>query len=85
MPVKKLHSKAVLCVGNDLVNANSRCSLLRKHGWQVLSSGSGHDGVARFGQETVDVVVLDLNRNGSESALIAAELKRQRPNVPVLM
>lgn len=31
------------------------------------------------------MVVLDRNGDGSESALIAAELKRQRPNVPVLM
>ena len=31
------------------------------------------------------MVVLDLNHDGSESALIAAELKRQRPAMPVLM
>jgi len=85
MPVRKLRSKAVLCIGNDLVNLNLRCALLHEHGWRVLSSGTGHDGITRFGQETVDVVVLDLNHDGSESALIAAELKRQRPAVPVLM
>jgi len=85
MPVRKLRDKAVLCIGNDLVNLNLRCALLREHGWRVLSSGTGHDGITRFGQETVDVVVLDLNRDGSESALIAAELKRQRPAIPILM
>jgi len=51
----------------------------------VLSSGTGHDGTTRFGQETVDVVVLDLAHDGSESALIAAEMKRLRPAVPILM
>jgi len=85
MPVNKLRGKVVLCIGNDLVNLNLRCALLREQGWRVLSSGSGFDGIARFGQETVDAVVLDLNRDGSESALIAAELKRQRPAVPILM
>jgi CheY-like chemotaxis protein len=85
MPLTKLRGKAVLCIGNDLVNLNLRCALLREHGWRVLSSGSGHDGVTRFGQETVDAVVLDLNHDGSESALIAAELKRQRPAVPILI
>jgi len=85
MPLTKLRGKAVLCIGNDLVNLNLRCALLREHGWRVLSSGSGHDGVTRFGQETVDAVVLDLNHDGSESALIAAELKRQRPAVPILL
>ncbi len=85
MPLTKLRGKAVLCIGDDLVNLNLRCALLREHGWLVLSSGSGHDGVTRFGQETVDAVVLDLNHDGSESALIAAELKRQRPAVPILI
>jgi CheY-like chemotaxis protein len=86
MPVTRLRGKAVLCIGNDLVNLNLRCALLREHGWLVLSSGSGHDGVTRFGQEKVDAVVLDLNHDdGSESALITAELKRQRASVPVVM
>ena len=83
--MKKIRGRAVLCIGNDSVNLNLRCALLREHGWQVLSSGSGHDGVIRFGKETVDAVVLDLNHDGSESALIAAELKRQRPAVPLVM
>jgi CheY-like chemotaxis protein len=85
MPVRKKTGKAVLCIGNDLVNLNLRCALLREHGWSVLSSGTGHDGIIRFGQEEVDAVVLDLNHDGSESALIAAELKRQSPAVPVIM
>ena len=76
---------AVLCIGNDLVNLNLRCSRLREYGWNVLSAGSGHEGVIRFGQEQVDAVVLDLKGDGSESALIASELKRQRPAVPVIM
>jgi len=75
----------VLCIGNDFVNLNLRCSLLREYGWNVLSSGSGHEGVIRFGQEQVDAVVLDLRGDGSESALIASELKRQRLAVPVIM
>jgi CheY-like chemotaxis protein len=83
--VRKIRGKAVLCIGNDLVNLNLRCALLREHGWSVLSSGTGHDGITRFGQETVDVVVLDLDRDGSESALIAAEMKRLRPAVPILI
>lgn len=83
--MRKKTGRAVLCIGNDLVNLNLRCALLREHGWSVLSSGTGHDGITRFGQEKVDAVVLDLNHDGSESALIAAELKRQRPAVPVVM
>lgn len=75
----------VLCIGNDLVNLNLRCSLLHECGWNVLSSGKAHDGVIRFSREAVDVVVLDLGEDGAEAALIAAELKRQRMDLPVVM
>jgi DNA-binding NarL/FixJ family response regulator len=51
----------------------------------VVNSGSGHDGIIRFGQETVDAVVVDLNDDGAEAALITGELKRLRPEVPVVI
>jgi len=76
---------SILCIGDDPVSLNLRCSLLRQQGWKVISSGSGHEGVFRFSQERVDVVVLDLDRDGAELALIAAELKRQRSQLPIIM
>jgi len=79
------NKNVVLCIGNDLVSLNLRCSLLKEHRWQVLSAGGGHEGVIRFGKEQVDAVVLDLKGDGAESALIASELKRQRPAAPVIM
>jgi DNA-binding response OmpR family regulator len=78
-------SKAVLCIGTDFVNLNLRSSLLQGHGWRVLTSGRGYDGVLRFSEESVDAVVLDLGEDGSEAALIMAELKRQRKEVPIVM
>jgi CheY-like chemotaxis protein len=85
MPVTKLTKKTILCIGDDLVGLNLRCALLKEHGWNVISSSSGHDGVTRFGQENIDAVVLDLNKDGTESALIADALKRQRPDVRIIM
>ncbi len=82
--VIKRRGKTVLCIGNDPVHLNLRCSLLKEHGWNVLSSGSGHEGVIRFSQEEVDAVVVDLN-GGAEAALITGELKRLRPEIPVIL
>ena len=81
----KRRSTTVLCIGNNPVPLNLRCALLREAGWNVLSAGSGHQGVIRFGKETVDAVVVDLNDGGIEGALITAELKRLRPAVPVVI
>lgn len=64
---------------------NLRCALLRQQGWTVLSSGSGYQGIRRFVQEAADAVVIDLNYDGSEAALITGELKRLRPEVPVII
>ena len=75
----------VLCIGNDPLNLNLRCSLLRECGWNVVVAGGGHEGVFRFSERHVDVVAIDLNADGSEAALITAELKRLRPNVPVIL
>lgn len=78
-------SSTILCVGDDPLRLNLRCSFLKADGWRVLSAGSGYEGVIRCGHESVDAVVLDLNSGGSESALIAGELKRLRPKLLVIM
>lgn len=85
MPVAQQSGKAVLCIGNDPIHLNLRCALLKEHGWHVHSAGSGHEGVIRFGQGRVDAVILDLNDDGAECALIAGEIKRLRPGVPLIM
>jgi DNA-binding response OmpR family regulator len=83
--VSKRRGKCVLCVGSDNVHLNLRCGLLAEHGFNVLTASSGYEGIIRFGREKVDVVVVDLNDDGVEAALITGELKRLRPQVPVVM
>jgi CheY-like chemotaxis protein len=78
-------NKVVLCIGSDAIHLNLRCALLNEHGWKVASAGTGHEGVTRFVQERVDAVILDFDDDGTESALIAGELKRRRPQVPLIM
>ena len=76
---------SVLCIGSEPVSLNLRCSLLQRNGYRVLSSSNGHEGVLRFEKEAVDAVVIDLNHNGAEAALIISALKKVRPEVPVIM
>jgi CheY-like chemotaxis protein len=74
----------ILCIGRSPIELNLRCGLLREHGWDVVSAGTGYEGVFQFGKEAVDAVVVDLDDDGSEAALITAELKRQGPKVPIV-
>lgn len=78
-------NKVVLCIGSDPIHLNLRCALLNEHGWKVASAGTVHEGVIRFVQERVDAVILDFDDDGAESALIAGELKRRHPQVPLIM
>jgi DNA-binding response OmpR family regulator len=75
----------VLCVGDEAIRLNRRCSFLKKHGWRVLTSGAAHEGIIRFSEEQVDVTILDFASDGVQAALVAGELKRLRPQVPVIM
>jgi DNA-binding NtrC family response regulator len=78
-------SKPVLCIGNDPVSLNLRCGLLKEHGWDAASSGNAHDGLFRLKRESFCAVILDLNDDGAEGALVASQVKRQDPNIPVVM
>ncbi len=79
----KPDGNVILCVGDDPVSLNRRCALLKKHGWHVLSAGTGHEGIFRCDRERVDAVVLELG--DVEAALIAGEVKRLHPRMPVIM
>jgi len=78
-------ARSVLCIGSDPVNLNLRCALLKHHGWEVVSCSHGHEGIFRFAQGDINLVILDLDGDGAESALIAGELKRQSPRLPIIM
>jgi CheY-like chemotaxis protein len=77
--------RTILCVGSDILSLYVRCAFLREHGWRVLSATSGHAGIVQFAVELVDVVVLDVDDDGAETAVIAGELKRTKAKVPLVL
>jgi CheY-like chemotaxis protein len=81
----KRSGTSVLCIGNDPVSLNFRCSHLQQCGWTVSSSGSGHEGIKQLDREPFDAVVIDLNDDGAEAALITGQIKKMKPEVPVVI
>lgn len=77
-------SGTVLCIGDEAVRLNLRCSFLREHGWLVLSAGAAHEGIIRFGREMVDVAILEFD-DVAQAALVAGELKRLRPQLRIIL
>ncbi len=54
-------------------------------GYHVLNAEDGFEAIRLASLEDVDAVVLDLDRNHAEVALVATEIKRCRPQLPTLL
>ncbi len=54
-------------------------------GYRVLNASDGFDAIKLAVHEQVDAVVLDLDRNHAEVALVASEIKRGRPQLPTIL
>ena len=62
-----------------------RTEFLRRQGYRVLSSSNGFETMDLCSRERVDAVVLDVDHNHAEVALIAREIKQRRPQVRTIV
>ncbi len=81
--MRALGSKTVLCVDDEKIGLRVRKILLESHGFKVLTANSGHQGLAMF-DDKVDLVVLDYYMPGLNGGEVAAEMRRRRPEVPII-
>lgn len=76
--------KTVLCVDDERIGLRVRKIMLESRGFHVLTASDGRQGLEVFDQNSVDLVVLDYfmpDMNGGE---VAAELRRRRPDIPII-
>jgi two-component system, NtrC family, nitrogen regulation response regulator NtrX len=52
---------------------------------QVLDAASGQDGLDRLNRESIDLVVLDIKMPGMDGFETLERIKRQNPQVPIIM
>ena len=76
--------KTVLCVDDEKVGLRVRKIMLESHGFRVLTANSGEQGLTMFDDNEVDLVVLDYYMPGLNGGDVAAELRRRRPDVPII-
>ena len=82
--VQSVADKTVLCVDDERIGLRVRKIMLESRGFNVLTASDGHQGLAVFDENKVDLVVLDYfmpDMNGGE---VAAELRRRRPDLPII-
>ena len=77
----------ILVLEDEEVLRTAVCRMLRRIGFQVLEAGDGCSAIALFRERSQDipVILLDMTIPGSPSHEVAAEARRIRPDVRVIL
>lgn len=76
---------SILCIDDEEVGLRVRKLVLERAGYRVLTGMNGDAGLGIFSSEEVGAVVLDYFMPGMNGAEVAAEMKRKRPDVPIIL
>jgi DNA-binding response OmpR family regulator len=74
-------NNTILCIHRD----PDQLSLLQENGYELLTATNGHDGLRLFASQPVDAIVLDYHLGLMDGTLVANEIKRLRPTIPIVM
>lgn len=75
----------VLCIDDEPTGLTVRKIMLERQGYQVLTALSGPEGLNIFAANPVKAVVLDYAMPGMNGDQVAAEMKRLKPSVKILL
>jgi DNA-binding response OmpR family regulator len=77
--------KTLLCVDDNRSSLKICKMILEDSGYKVLTASSGREGVEVFASNAIDAVILDYKMPEMNGELVAAEMKRANPRIPILM
>ncbi len=75
----------ILCIDDEDLGLEIRKMVLEREGFSVLTARDGPAGISIFETEQVDAVVVDYAMPGMDGGQVAAVLRQQNPNLPILM
>jgi DNA-binding response OmpR family regulator len=71
----------LLCIHRD----PAQLGLLQENGYELVTATNGRDGLRLFMSRPVDAIVLDYHLGPRHGGMVAAELKKVNPQVPIVM
>jgi DNA-binding response OmpR family regulator len=71
----------LLCIHRDPVELR----LLQEHGYDLVTATNGHEGLRLFMSKPVDGIVLEYHLGLLDGAVIADEIRKVRPKVPIVL
>jgi CheY-like chemotaxis protein len=75
----------ILCIDDEQKGLQVRQALLEMEGYRVLTATSGREGLELFAANPVTAVILDYAMPEMNGDRVAAELRRLKPNVKILL
>lgn len=75
----------ILCIDDDIQSLRVRRILLESLGYKVSTETDAERGLRLFRSRHIDAVILDYQMPGMNGGEAATEIKRLRPEVPVLI
>jgi CheY-like chemotaxis protein len=75
----------ILCIDDEALGLQIRKVVLERAGYRVLTALDGASGLSLFGEHPVDAVILDYFMPGMNGGEVAAEMRRTRADVPILL
>lgn len=75
----------ILDVDDELPVLSTRYMILSSAGYDVLSAASGQEGLRLLSLHNPDLVLLDYRMPGMDGGVVAMEIRRQRPALPIIM
>lgn len=75
----------ILCIDDEPRGLMVRKMLLELHGHRVVAASSGPEGLDLFVANPVKAVVLDYAMPGMNGGQVAAEMKRLKPEIKILL
>ena len=74
-------NSTLLCIHRD----PGQLSLLEQNGYELLTAANGADGLRLFMSRPVDGIVLDYQLGLLDGGVVATEIKKVKPQVPIVM
>src|SRR5271156_818567 len=78
-------SPLILCVDDEALGLQIRKAVLERAGYRVLTALDGSAGLTLFFDQPVDGVILDYFMPGMDGGQVATTMRKQRPDVPILL
>jgi PAS domain S-box-containing protein len=80
-----VESKIILCVDDEASGLRLRAALLEREGFRLLTAVTPEEALAKFQAHPVDLVLSDHLLGRQTGTQMACEMKRLKPEVPILI